>query len=376
MAYKILAINPGSTSTKISVAHDIEPLFVEDVKHLRSDLEHFHTIFDQYEYRKQHILQELERRNIPLDFDAVVGRGGLAKAVESGVYRVTPEMIEDQRTAPHQHPCDLGCKLAYEIAEMIPGCQSFIADPGVVDEMAPEAHVTGLPEVPRICIWHALNQKAVARRYAREYIVRQAEPYYRSPRRRYLFCSPSAGTRHRCQQRFVGRRTLLARAYRYFAYARNRSSVLQQRTQRRANDKEDMLARRFARTLGHQRLPRNKETHRCRRRPRTAHHIGYDMERGEGDCCRRCCTLRKDRRRNPHRWYVLQRIPCWRTEKAHQLPCSRRGLPWTGRNARPHRECLGGVGRQAGSKGVLNRWSVNHHARNTQYIASLVAEMQ
>ena len=168
MAYKILAINPGSTSTKISVAHDIEPLFVEDVKHLRSDLEHFHTIFDQYEYRKQHILQELERRNIPLDFDAVVGRGGLAKAVESGVYRVTPEMIEDQRTAPHQHPCYLGCKLAYEIAEMIPGCQSFIADPGVVDEMAPEAHVTGLPEVPRICIWHALNQKAVARRYARE----------------------------------------------------------------------------------------------------------------------------------------------------------------------------------------------------------------
>jgi len=119
MAYKILAINPGSTSTKISVAHDIEPLFVEDVKHLRSDLEHFHTIFDQYEYRKQHILQELERRNIPLDFDAVVGRGGLAKPVESGVYRVTPEMIEDQRTAPHQHPCDLGCKLAYEIAEMI-----------------------------------------------------------------------------------------------------------------------------------------------------------------------------------------------------------------------------------------------------------------
>ena len=104
MSYKILAINPGSTSTKISVADGCELLFVEDVKHSRSELEHFHTIFDQYEYRKQHILQELERRNIALDFDATIGRGGLAKPVESGVYRVTPEMVEDQRTAAHQHP--------------------------------------------------------------------------------------------------------------------------------------------------------------------------------------------------------------------------------------------------------------------------------
>ena len=69
MPYKILAINPGSTSTKISVANDCELLFVEDVKHSRSELEQFHTIFDQYEYRKQHILQELKQRNIPLDFD-------------------------------------------------------------------------------------------------------------------------------------------------------------------------------------------------------------------------------------------------------------------------------------------------------------------
>ena len=168
MPYKILAINPGSTSTKISVANDCELLFVEDVKHSRSELEQFHTIFDQYEYRKQHILQELKQRNIPLDFNATVGRGGLSKAVESGVYRVTPQLIEEQRTAEHQHPCDLGCKLAYEIAEMIPGCQSFIADPGVVDEMIPEAHITGLPEAPRICIWHALNQKAIGRRFAKD----------------------------------------------------------------------------------------------------------------------------------------------------------------------------------------------------------------
>ena len=93
MAYKILAINPGSTSTKISVANNCEPLFVEDVKHSRSELEHFHTIFGQYEYRRQRILQELQQRNIPLDFNAVVGRGGLSKAVESGVYRVNPQIF-------------------------------------------------------------------------------------------------------------------------------------------------------------------------------------------------------------------------------------------------------------------------------------------
>ncbi|WP_028898094.1 butyrate kinase [Prevotella sp. HUN102] len=166
--YKVLAINPGSTSTKISVAHDNELLFVEDIKHSKEDLKHFEKVSDQYEFRKQHILQELEKRGIPLDFDATVGRGGLAKAVPSGVFRVSEEMIEDQKQAVHQHACDLGCMLAYEIAELIPNCQSFIADPGVVDEMAPEAHVSGLPEAPRICIWHALNQKAIARRYARD----------------------------------------------------------------------------------------------------------------------------------------------------------------------------------------------------------------
>lgn len=159
MTFNILAINPGSTSTKISVAHNNELLFVEDIKHSRDELAHYETIFNQYEFRKQHILKELEKRNIPLDFHAVVGRGGLAKPLESGVYAVNQQMVDDQRTALHQHPCDLGCKLAYEIASLIPGCKSYIADPGVVDELAPEARISGLPEVPRVCIWHALNQK-------------------------------------------------------------------------------------------------------------------------------------------------------------------------------------------------------------------------
>ncbi len=170
--YKILAINPGSTSTKISVAYDDKLLFIKDVQHKREEIQQFETIFDQYDYRKNHILEELKQRNIPLDFDACVGRGGLYKPVPSGVFRVTQGMIDDQKKTEHQHACDLGCMLAYEIANLIDGCQSFIADPGVVDEMLPEAHITGLPSINRICIWHALNQKAIARRYAKEQGVR------------------------------------------------------------------------------------------------------------------------------------------------------------------------------------------------------------
>lgn len=86
--------------------------------------------------------------------------------MESGVYLINDKMISDQKRATTQHACDLGCIIAYEIAQMMPGCPSFTADPGVVDEMAPEAHVSGSPLLPRICIWHALNQKAIARRYA------------------------------------------------------------------------------------------------------------------------------------------------------------------------------------------------------------------
>ena len=167
--YKILAINPGSTSTKISLANDDQPVFVADIPHSREELSQFKKISDQYNFRKQLVIDEFKKRNIPLEFDAVIGRGGLAKPVPSGVFKVTPQMMEDQRHAIHQHACDLGCMIAYEIAEEIPGgCPSFIADPGVVDEMAPEAHVSGSPLMPRVAIWHALNQKAIGRRYARD----------------------------------------------------------------------------------------------------------------------------------------------------------------------------------------------------------------
>ena len=168
MAYKILAINPGSTSTKISLANDDQPVFVADIAHSQEDLRIFKRISDQFHFRKQVVIEELKKRNVPLDFDAVIGRGGLAKPVPSGVFTITEKMIIDQQQAIHQHVCDLGCMIADEIARDIPGCRSFIADPGVVDEMEPEARVSGSPLMPRMCIWHALNQKAIGRRFAKD----------------------------------------------------------------------------------------------------------------------------------------------------------------------------------------------------------------
>lgn len=168
MAYKILAINPGSTSTKISLANDDQPVFVADIAHSQEELRIFKRISDQFHFRKQVVIEELKERNVPLDFDAVIGRGGLAKPVPSGVFTITEKMIIDQQQAIHQHVCDLGCMIADEIARDIPGCRSFIADPGVVDEMEPEARVSGSPLMPRMCIWHALNQKAIGRRFAKD----------------------------------------------------------------------------------------------------------------------------------------------------------------------------------------------------------------
>lgn len=168
MAYKILAINPGSTSTKISLANDDQPVFVADIAHSQEELRIFKRISDQFHFRKQVVIEELKKRNVPLDFDAVIGRGGLAQPVPSGVFTITEKMIIDQQQAIHQHVCDLGCMIADEIARDIPGCRSFIADPGVVDEMEPEARVSGSPLMPRMCIWHALNQKAIGRRFAKD----------------------------------------------------------------------------------------------------------------------------------------------------------------------------------------------------------------
>lgn len=164
----ILAINPGSTSTKIAVYEDHKPMLIRSISHTVEELEQFDEITDQYEFRKNLIISELTRMGCEFHFAAVVGRGGLAKPIEGGVYEINEKMINDTKAALHQHACDLGCIISYEIAKDIPGCRSFIADPGVVDELNDYARISGSPLMPRICIWHALNQRAIARRYANE----------------------------------------------------------------------------------------------------------------------------------------------------------------------------------------------------------------
>lgn len=165
---KILAINPGSISTKIAVYEDEKPVLLRNIQHTVEELDKFEQIADQYQFRKQLVVDELRQAGVPFEFDAIVGRGGLAKPVEGGVYAVSQKMVDDSRNALHQHACDLGCIIAFELAKEIPGCQCYIADPGVVDELNDMARICGSPLMKRICIWHALNQRAIAKRYAQE----------------------------------------------------------------------------------------------------------------------------------------------------------------------------------------------------------------
>ena len=170
---KILIINPGSTSTKMAVYDYENPVFVRNIAHTAEELAQFDAITEQQDFRRQLVLDELQRCNIPLDFDAVIGRGGLVKPIKGGVYEINKRMLEDtiHGCVMHNHACNLGCLIAYEIANMInsqqsKNCRAFIADPGVVDELSPFARISGSPLMPRICIWHALNHRAIARRYA------------------------------------------------------------------------------------------------------------------------------------------------------------------------------------------------------------------
>ncbi len=165
---KILVINPGSTSTKIAVYIEDKPILLRSVRHSAEEIASFNDISDQEPMRRKLVLDELSQMDIPLDFDAVIGRGGLAKPVAGGVYEINEQMLQDTMNAGHKHACDLGCVIAHAIAKDIPGCRSFIADPGVVDELSPLARISGSPQMPRICIWHALNQRAIARRFANQ----------------------------------------------------------------------------------------------------------------------------------------------------------------------------------------------------------------
>ena len=167
---QILAINPGSTSTKIAVYDDEKPILLRTIRHTAEELSKFEDVIYEFPFRKQLVIDELKRQDIPLQFDAVIGRGGLVKPIAGGTYEINQAMLDDTHSgiAMHNHACNLGCLIAYDIAKDIPGCRSFIADPGVVDELNDYARISGSPLMNRICIWHALNQRAIAKRFAKE----------------------------------------------------------------------------------------------------------------------------------------------------------------------------------------------------------------
>lgn len=166
--YRQLIINPGSTSTKIGVFDDEKLIFEETLRHSVKELDKFEKIYEQYEFRKDIITKALEKNSISLDsLDAVVGRGGLLKPIEGGIYEVNQAMLEDLKVGVlGEHASNLGGILAYEIGKE-EGIKSYIMDPVVVDEMEDLARISGIKEIERTSIFHALNQKAVARRYAK-----------------------------------------------------------------------------------------------------------------------------------------------------------------------------------------------------------------
>ena len=169
MAYKLLIINPGSTSTKIGVYSDEKEVLVETLRHSSDEIAKYDSIFEQKGFRKEVIMNVLKENNIDLNsLDAIVGRGGMLRPIPGGTYEVTDKLLEDLKVGVSgQHASNLGGILASEIANEV-GIRSFIVDPVVVDELQDVARISGIPELPRRSIFHALNQKAVAKRYAKE----------------------------------------------------------------------------------------------------------------------------------------------------------------------------------------------------------------
>ena len=166
---RILAVNPGSTSTKVSVFIGEKEVWKLKLDHTAEELAPYAQIFDQYDFRERVIVEALEAAGYPIrSFTAIVGRGGLSKPIPGGTYRVDAGLLKDLRTGAYgEHASNLGAPIAAKLAENA-GCQAFMVDPVVVDEMEPPARFSGHPAIRRRSIFHALNQRAVSRKVAAE----------------------------------------------------------------------------------------------------------------------------------------------------------------------------------------------------------------
>lgn len=163
----LLVINPGSTSTKIAVFRGAQPEYTETLRHSAEDLSRFAGTIDQLEFRRNLVLEAVKKAGIDLQaIKSVVGRGGMLQPMPGGTYIINERMLKDLREEKRgTHASNLGGLIAYQIAREI-GVPSYIVDPVSVDEMEPLARISGVPEIPRESFFHALNQKAIARRAA------------------------------------------------------------------------------------------------------------------------------------------------------------------------------------------------------------------
>ncbi len=168
-AYKILAINPGSTSTKIAVFENDEQIFDKTLRHSVDEISKFEKVSDQFEFRKKVIEENLEESGVKKEeLSAIVGRGGLLKPISGGTYSINDKMVEDLKVGVSgEHASNLGGIIAKQMGDEL-GIKSFIVDPVVVDELDDIARISGLADIERSSIFHALNQKAIARKYAEE----------------------------------------------------------------------------------------------------------------------------------------------------------------------------------------------------------------
>lgn len=166
--FQIFVINPGSTSTKIALYHDLTLIHLQSINHPVEELNSFQTIADQYAYRRDIIVSEMKRHNILVSqLDGIVARGGLLRPIPSGVYEINQPMLSDLYSGiGGLHASNLGAIIAYELKKESSRAKVFIADPPVVDEMEDNARFSGHPLFKRISIFHALNHKAIARIHA------------------------------------------------------------------------------------------------------------------------------------------------------------------------------------------------------------------
>lgn len=176
MTYKILAINPGSTSTKISLYEDEKEIFTKTLEHPVEEIEKFDKVIDQFEMRKDVVLSFLKEKNFDIkELSAVVGRGGMLPPVRSGAYEVNELMLKTLREKPYmEHASNLGAPIAYEIAKDA-GVKAYIYDSVRTDELNEIARISGMPDLPRTSTSHVLNSRAMAIKVAQKYGKRYNE---------------------------------------------------------------------------------------------------------------------------------------------------------------------------------------------------------